>query len=256
MDTPSEISLLLRIHALERALSKCKGHRMVDVYYTRPQTKPLCPTHHDSDTLQIWITSNSYVNYYQNIAYRLKGLRDLYESERLSKLGFRPPIIPQVDPELFVELEPDYDTDESDDDDDRGNDGGDEADDNSSVATTHDSVSSCHPKVSGKCPRKTPVTTTTTVTTPTPAPLMQNNHHSNTNERSTSLPDYESSEPTGSPYQIFLHQNMNGNIDIVNGSGDGGGSDTLSSGNTLAPTSPFSVLDSPGFGSPPLHHFF
>ncbi|KAF8966856.1 hypothetical protein BGZ46_000279 [Entomortierella lignicola] len=188
MDTPSEISLLLRIHALERALSKCKGHRMVDVYYTRPQTKPLCPTHHDSDTLQIWITSNSYVNYYQNIAYRLKGLRDLYESERLSKLGFRPPIVPQVDPELFVELEPDYDTDESDDDDDRGNDGSDEADDNSSVATTHDS-------------------------------------------------------------------NMNGNTDIVNGSGDGGGSDTLSSGNTLAPTSPFSVLDSPRFGSPPPHHF-
>ncbi|KAF9345624.1 hypothetical protein BGX26_002934 [Mortierella sp. AD094] len=232
---------------------------MINAYYTRPQTKPLRPTHHDNDTLQIWITSTSYVNYYQNIAYRLNGLKDLYESERLNRLGFRPPAIHQSALESFVELEPDHDTDEESDDDDlnQDDDRDDEAsdeDDKSSVATTHESLRS-HPQVSGKCPRKTTMTTSTTSTTTpltTTAPNTlnyQGGHGDNVREGGASLPDYESSESNSST--SLYHMTAEFLQDTEGGVSDG----TLSGGSTpqafnFAPTSPFTIFDSPGFSSP------
>ncbi|KAF9993118.1 hypothetical protein BGZ79_002251 [Entomortierella chlamydospora] len=231
---------------------------MINAYYTRPQTKPLRPTHHDNDTLQIWITSTSYVNYYRNIAYRLNGLKNLYESERLSRLGFRPPAIHQCAPESFVELEPDHDSDEESESDDLCyDDSHDEAsdeDEKSSVATTHESLRS-HPKVSRKCPRKATITSSTTSTTTsltTAAEYTRNyqgDHGDYVTEGGVCLPDYESSEnnSSASPYHL--------NVEISQNTEGGVSDGTLSGGSTpqvfnFAPTSPYTVLDNPGFSSP------
>ncbi|KAF9429257.1 hypothetical protein BGZ76_001586 [Entomortierella beljakovae] len=171
MDSSSEISLLLRIRALESALSKCKRHRMIDAYYTRPQTKPQRPTHHDNDTLQIWITSISYVNYYQNIAHRLEGLKNLYESERLNRLGFRFPSAQQMTQETFVELESDNNSDDDDNSEEEfteeSSESGSQSDATSIATSVVTSIASTRekkglrPPVSGKCPRKRPTTQTT-----------------------------------------------------------------------------------------------
>ncbi|KAF9111157.1 hypothetical protein BGX27_005317 [Mortierella sp. AM989] len=227
---------------------------MIDVHYTRPQTKPQQPTHHDNDTLQIWISSTSYVNYYQNIAHRLNGLKNLYESERLNKLGFRPPVLHQNVPESFVELEPDNDSDEESDkdwvQDDNYNEESDE-DDDGSVATTTDDSLGLHPHVSGKCPRKTPSANMTTENVQSYLGDFHNNDNTgelndNVSDGGSSLPDYESSQANSpiTPYNIGLTFSPSNNGGESSGTLSGG-STPLSFGYT--PMSPFTFPDSPGF---------
>ncbi|KAG0040641.1 hypothetical protein BGZ82_000062 [Podila clonocystis] len=82
----TEQDLMEKISALEEALRTCSPNKMRDHCYSHPGSQPREPTNSHIETLQIWITSTSYVDYYTKVSLRLNGLKALYESERLKAI--------------------------------------------------------------------------------------------------------------------------------------------------------------------------
>ncbi|KAK3812806.1 MAG: hypothetical protein J3Q66DRAFT_346678 [Benniella sp.] len=89
MDPFSTQGLQTRIELLEREMRTCHIHKMNNPYYQRAETRPQHPNTKSVEILSIWTISTSYIDYYTNISRRLEGLKDLFESERLSALGYR-----------------------------------------------------------------------------------------------------------------------------------------------------------------------
>ncbi|KAF9338276.1 hypothetical protein BG006_006618 [Podila minutissima] len=82
----AERDVMEKISALEEALLTCSPNKMRDPCYSYLGSRPREPTNSHIETLQIWITSTSYVDYYTKISLRLNGLKSLYESERLKAI--------------------------------------------------------------------------------------------------------------------------------------------------------------------------